>query len=100
MPVYAGNMQQSKHSLSASNATPVEAASLSKLSPVKADSVRFTVKMIWAHRPFGEPDCRYVYFCDEWFWALQEGFCGGVEPWFVGWEAYAIDHDCPQCQET
>ena len=61
--------------------------------------VRVRVSMIWAHKPFGEADCRHVYICDECFWAIQQHAYGGVEPWFEGWKAYAIDPNCPQCQQ-
>ena len=62
-------------------------------------SVGFRASMIWVHKPYGEADCRYVYICDECFWALQEEAYGGVDPWFVGWEAYVSDPNCRQCQE-
>ena len=62
-------------------------------------SVGFGASKIWVHKPYGEADCRYVYICDECFWALQEEAYGGVDPWFVGWEAYVSDPNCRQCQE-
>ena len=55
--------------------------------------------MIWGHKPFGEADCRYVYFCDECFWVLQAEVYGGVESWFDGADVYGIHRDCQQCQE-
>ena len=33
------------------------------------------------------------------FWPLQEETYGGVDPWFVGWEAYVSGPNCRQCQE-
>ncbi len=63
-------------------------------------SAGFRVTMVWVHKPFGEPDCRDVYICDECFWAIQQEAYGGIEPWFVGWMAYAIDPECRQCQEV
>ena len=63
-------------------------------------SAGFRVSLVWVHKPFGEADCRDVYICDECFWAIQQEAYGGVDPWFVGWEAYAIDPDCRQCQEA
>ena len=65
----------------------------------RSTGVRISITMVWAHKPFEEADCRNVYICRECFWAIQKHAYGGVEPWFEGWKAYAIDPDCPQCQE-
>ena len=62
-------------------------------------SVGIRTSKVWAHKPFGELDCRYVYICDECFWAIQQEAYGGIEPWFEGWKAYVRDPDCRQCQE-
>ena len=62
-------------------------------------SAGFRVSMVWAHKPFGEPDCRDVYICHECFWAIQEEAYGGVDPWFEGWKAYVRYPDCRQCQD-
>ena len=78
---------------SSGNSKPVEIVS------DDGQSAGFRVSMIWTHKPFGEADCRYVYFCDECFWALQANVYGGVEPWFDGADVYGIHPDCRQCQE-
>ena len=78
---------------SSGNSKPVEIVS------DDGQSVGFRVSMIWAHRPFDESDCRYVYFCDECFWALQEEVYGGVASWFGNVDVYGIHPDCRQCQE-
>ena len=78
---------------SSGNSKPVEIVSSDH------GSISFTVSRMWAHKPYEEADCRYVYICQECFWALQCEVYGGVEPWFVGWEAYASDPNCRQCQE-
>ena len=78
---------------SSGNSKPVE---------IRSDndgSVEFRVSMLWAHKPFGEPDCRNVYICDECFWALQREIYGGVEAWFECREVYVSNPDCTQCQE-
>ncbi len=28
-------------------------------------SIGFDVSQMWAHKPFGEPDCRWVFLCEE-----------------------------------
>ena len=70
-----------------------------QISISRDGSVGIRTSRIWVHKPFGEAECRYVYICDECFWAIQQEVYGGVEPWFEGWEAYVPDLDCPQCQE-
>ena len=62
-------------------------------------SLGFRVSMLWAHKPFGEPDCRNVYICDQCFWAIQQEIYGGVEAWFEAREVYVSNPDCRQCQE-
>ena len=62
-------------------------------------SAELRVSMLWAHKPFGEPDCRYVYICDGCFWELQQEIYGGVEAWFEVREVYVRNPDCQQCHE-
>ncbi len=78
---------------SSGNSKPVEIVS------DDGQSVGFRTSQTWAHKPFGERDCRWVYLCQECFWALQCAVYGGIEPWFAGWEAYVSDPNCQQCQE-
>ena len=78
---------------SSGNSKPVEIVSLD------GESVGFRASLTWAHKPFGELYCRWVYLCQECFWAIQQQAYGGVEPWFDGADVYGIHPDCQQCEE-
>ena len=78
---------------SSGNSKPVEIVSLD------GESVGFRASRTWAHKPFGELYCRWVYLCQECFWAIQQQAYGEVEPWFDGADVYGIHPDCQQCQE-
>ena len=56
---------------SSGNSKPVEIVSSDH------GSISFTVSRMWAHKPYEEADCRYVYICQECFWALQCEVYGG-----------------------
>ena len=78
---------------SSGNSKPVEIFSSG------GGSIGFRTSRTWAHKPFGERDCRWVYLCQECFWAIQQAAYGGIEPWFDGGDVYGIHPDCQQCQE-
>ena len=61
-------------------------------------SIGFSTSRVWAHKPFDEPTCRYVYICHTCFWAIQKEAYGGEEAWFASRDVYGIHPDCPQCQ--
>ena len=61
-------------------------------------SLGFRTSMMWAHKPFGEADCRWVYMCDECSWKIQVEAVTGEEAWFASRDVYGIHPDCPQCQ--
>ena len=53
---------------------------------------------MWAHKPFEEADCRWVYLCNECSWKVQVEAVTGEEAWFASRDVYGIHPDCPQCQ--
>ena len=61
-------------------------------------SISFTISRMWAHKPFEEADCRYVYLCFECCWQVQLEAVAGEEAWFAS-GVYGIHPDCQQCQE-
>lgn len=62
-------------------------------------SISFTTSRMWAHKPFGEPDCRWVFLCQECSWKVQVEAVSGEEAWFASRDVYCIHPDCRQCQE-
>ena len=69
-----------------------------QISSSGAESIGFSVSMIWAHKPFGETDCRWVYLCEECSWKIQVEAATGEEDWFASKDVYGIHANCPQCQ--
>ena len=61
-------------------------------------SIGFEVSQMWAHKPFGESDCRWVFLCEECCWKVQVEGVTGEEDWFASQDVYGIHPDCPQCQ--
>ena len=61
--------------------------------------VGFSVTKTWAHKPFREPDCRWVYLCRECFYQVQVEAYTGEETWFAT-DVYRINPDCLQCQQS
>ena len=62
-------------------------------------SIGFTISMMWAHKPFRETDCPWVYLCEECSWKVQVEDVTGKEDWFASRDEYGIHPDCQQCQE-
>ena len=61
-------------------------------------SIQLRVSRMWAHKPFGETDCRWVYLCHVCSWKVQVEAVTGEEAWFASSDVYGIHPDCPQCQ--
>ena len=61
-------------------------------------STGFRTSRIWAHKPFGEADCRWVHLCNECSWRVQVEAMTGEETWFASRDVYGIHPNCPLCQ--
>ena len=68
-----------------------------KAIEIGIDGIR--VSRVWAHNAFDSGVCRFVYFCQACWWALQGEIYQGIEPWF-GWshERFGINEDCAACR--
>ena len=67
--------------------------------PHRIGGFGFAVSMVWAHKPFGEADCPWVYLCEECSWKVQVEAVTGKEDCFASKDVYGIHSDCRQCQD-